>query len=69
MAGGLGRIKGGEGRAFQAGPLGETVRAKVGDLMAVAVDPGEGGLERVQGGRPVYILRGDGVDRRHTRKP
>ena len=69
MARGLGPIKGGEGRAFQAGPFGETVWAEVGDLMVVAVDPGEGGLERVQGGCPVYILRGDGVDRRHTRKP
>ena len=47
MAWGLGRIKGGEGRAFQAGPFSETVRAEVGDLMVVAVDPGEGGLERV----------------------
>jgi hypothetical protein len=37
--------------------------------MVVAVDPGQGGLERVQGGCPVYILRGDGVDRRHIRKP
>jgi len=69
VAWGLGRIKCGEGRAFQVGPFGETVGAEVGDLMVVAVDPGQGSLERVQRGRPVYILRGDGVDRRHTRKP